>query len=119
MKCKSLLDAAFEVLLHFEVLCACHQTRVTNSQRYQTGDQASAAFMVDFGKRVVNMDPLQLFNLTGTDRKDVAFNVQQGQIYITAYVLDPAVTSTLTCVLFSGCACGLGVYPRCAGCLLC
>lgn len=52
--------------------------------------------MVDFGERVTGMDPLQLFTMTGTDRKDVVYNMEAGQIYITGYISNVSAPATVT-----------------------
>lgn len=75
--------------------CAA-QTKVTNSQRYQTASNASPSFLVDFGKRVLELDPTRLFIITGTDRTDVAYDVNTGRIFITAYVPDQTLRTTIT-----------------------
>ena len=50
----------------------------------------SPTIRVDFGGRVAQLDPLLLYNITGVNRTDVVYDVNNGVVTITAYV-DPAV----------------------------
>ena len=74
----------------------CFQTRITTSERFQTSDQASPSFTIDFGERVVQMDPTRLFNISGTNRTDIEFDVGSGRMFITAYILDTSVGTSIT-----------------------
>ena len=69
---------------------------MTTSQQFHSGSEASPGFVVDFGTRVVQMDPTKLFNISGTNRTDVALDVNAGRVYITAYVLNSTAPSTIT-----------------------
>lgn len=62
------------------------QTTVTSTQLKAVNNAAAPSFLVNFGGRVRQLDPLQLFTLQGTDRKDAVYDVQNGKVYITAYV---------------------------------
>ena len=41
---------------------------------------------VNFGGRVAQLNPLLLYNITGVDRTDVVYDVNNGIVKITAYV---------------------------------
>lgn len=71
------------------------QTRVTTAERFRTASQATPTFTINFGERVVELDPTRLFAITGTNRSDIAYDVSSGRIIITAYVLDPMVSTTI------------------------
>ncbi|KAK9800174.1 hypothetical protein WJX73_003425 [Symbiochloris irregularis] len=90
------------------------QTRVTNTQRYNMATSASPAFLVDFGERVTEVDPLQLFTMTGTDRKDVVYNVERGQIYITGFIANLSAPVTVTVSVAAGVTTDLAGNPNTA-----
>ena len=50
-----------------------------------TADNAPT-LTVDFGGRVAQLNPLLLYNITGADRTDVVYDVNNGIVKITAYV---------------------------------
>lgn len=45
-------------------------------------------FTIDFGGRVAQLNPLLLYNITGVNRTDVVYDVNNGIVTVTAYV-DP------------------------------
>ena len=46
--------------------------------------------------QVLQQDPLQLFNVTGTDRYDVVYAVDAGQLSLMLYILDPGVATPIS-----------------------
>ena len=70
------------------------QTTISSTEQKVVNNVAAPSFVLDFGGRVRQLDPLQLFTLQGTDRKDVVYDVQNGKVYITAYVPNPAQQTT-------------------------
>lgn len=67
-------------------LALCAQVAIT-SQQLVTASQGPT-ITINFGGRVTQLNPLLLYNLTGADRTDVVYDVNNGVVYITAYV-DP------------------------------
>ena len=72
------------------------QTTITSTQQKDVNDVAAPSFLVDFGGRVRQLDPLKLFTLTGSNRSDVVYNVAVGRVYVTAYVENPAQQTLFT-----------------------
>lgn len=44
------------------------QPTITSSAQYVVTHNPQPQFLVDYGEKVQQLDPLQLFNITGTDR---------------------------------------------------
>jgi hypothetical protein len=78
-------------------VCACLQTTVAVEGPHISA-QRMPQFRVDFGKRVVGLDPLSLFNISGTERSDVVYDVDNGVLHITAFVTNPAAPVHIRCV---------------------
>ena len=51
-------------------------------------DHTSPTITVDYGGRVVQLNPLLLYNISGASRTDVVYNVNEGIVAITVYVDD-------------------------------
>ena len=73
------------------------QTTITSSAMHAAGNDDAPGFLISFGTRVRQLDPLQLFSLTGTERKDVVYDVANGRISVTAYVDSSNETTPITC----------------------
>ncbi|KAK9809018.1 hypothetical protein WJX72_007977 [[Myrmecia] bisecta] len=78
------------------------QATITLKNAYQTDSVPDPAFLISFGKRVRAYDPTKLYTLTGTNRTDVAYNVDSGEIYVAAYVQDQAIGTTITVTVNDG-----------------
>ena len=72
------------------------QTTITCNNKHNAGANASPGFVISFGTRVRELDPLQLFTLSGTNRSDVVYDVASGQIFVTAYVQNLTEQTPLT-----------------------
>ena len=48
--------------------CLCMQPVITSSAEYVVTHNPRPQFLLDFGQKVQQLDPLQLFNFTGSDR---------------------------------------------------
>ena len=74
----------------------CHADHHHVYQRHDVNDIAAPGFLIDFGTRVRELNPLQLFTLEGTNRSDVVFDVVNGRISLTAYVLNTSAVAPIT-----------------------
>ena len=62
------------------------QTTVTTTQLVTSA--TSPTVTISFGGRVLELNPVKLYTLTGVDRTDTVYNVDTGTIYVTAYLPD-------------------------------
>jgi hypothetical protein len=53
-------------------------------------------FLIDFGEKVLELNPLKLFNLTGSSRADVVYEVEVGKIYLMVYPDDKEKEALIT-----------------------
>lgn len=53
-------------------------------------------FLVDFGDKVLELNPLKLVNVTGSNRTDLVYAVEEGKIYLMIYPDDPSEEATIT-----------------------
>ena len=87
------------------------QVHISCSERYLVTHNPSPTFLVDYGQKVLQFDPLQLFNISGTNRQacslskvtnyssqpyeatsahrtNVVYELNSGQVWVTAFVND-------------------------------
>lgn len=57
---------------------------------YVETNEPKLPFLIDFGEKVLELNPLKLFNLTGSSRADVVYEVEAGRIYLMVYPDDEA-----------------------------
>ena len=63
------LEHFLQGLLHHTQTGVCAlQPVITSSAKYVVTHNPQPLFLVDYGQKVQQLDPLQLFNITGTDR---------------------------------------------------
>lgn len=55
---------------------------------YGQDTQTSIPFFIDFTEKVLEDNPLKLFNVTGSNRTDAVYDVEKGQIFLKVYVDD-------------------------------
>ena len=60
------------------------QVKITSPQLVTSS--TSPTVKVDYGGRVTQLNPLLLYNITGADRTDVVYDVNNGVVLVTAYV---------------------------------
>jgi hypothetical protein len=77
---------------------------ITSSEKYFATSNPQPVFLIDFGGRVTPLNPLSLYNMTGTDRMDVVFDVTTGKVYIVAFVPDPGASADLIVSVGAGTA---------------
>ena len=52
---------------------------------YVETNEPKLPFLIDFGTKVLELNPLKLFNLTGSSRADVVYEVEAGRIFLMVY----------------------------------
>jgi len=70
---------------------------VTFESHYAETNEAHLPFLIDFSDKVLELNPLKLFNVTGSNRTDVVYAVETGKIYLMVYP-DYETSSTLITV---------------------
>ncbi|KAI3424051.1 hypothetical protein D9Q98_009414 [Chlorella vulgaris] len=57
--------------------------------KYATTDERRIPLLIDFGERVLQLNPLRLFSVTGFSRTDVLYEVLAGRVYLIGTIADP------------------------------
>jgi hypothetical protein len=73
--------------------------QITKSSSYSAYAQVTATkipFLIDFTEKVLEVDPLKLFNVTGANRTDVVYEPEAGRIYLMVYPNDVDESTTIT-----------------------
>ncbi|KAK9812889.1 hypothetical protein WJX72_005294 [[Myrmecia] bisecta] len=78
------------------------QVVIKSSEPYGVTNNPTPLFLVDFGEKVLEIDPLQLFNITGTNRTDVAYELNSGQIWVLAHISKPSMATQLRVTVNAG-----------------
>lgn len=63
------------------------QVTIQSGTGYTNGQSVTPSFTIDFGGRVASNDPSSLYTLSGANRTDVAYDIANGRVFITAYIL--------------------------------
>jgi hypothetical protein len=63
---------------------------------YVETNDAQMPFLIDFGEKVLELNPLKLFNLTGSSRADVVYEVEAGKIFLMVYPDDKEKEALIT-----------------------
>ena len=65
----------------------CVQVTIQSGTGYDNGQSVTPSFTIDFGGRVAANDPSALYTLSGANRTDVVYDIANGRVFITAYIL--------------------------------
>ena len=76
--------------------------------KYASTSQPRVPVLIDFGERVLQSNPLGLFNTSGMGRQDVIYDVVRGRVYLIASAPNPNVTAAMTGAWGAGLQGGLG-----------
>lgn len=79
------------------------QTAITSTEPKQVTGNPTPCFIIDFGERVVQLDPLTLFTIEGTSATDVVYDVNAGRVTIQAH-LPEGVAADVTVTVAAGAA---------------
>jgi len=63
---------------------------------YVETNDVEMPFLIDFGEKVLELNPLKLFNITGSSRADVVYEVEVGKIYLMVYPDDDEEETLIT-----------------------
>lgn len=66
------------------------QVEITSPQLVTSGTNPTVR--IDFGGRVAQLNPLLMYNVTGAERTDVVYDVDNGVVLLTAYVQEDQAT---------------------------
>ena len=55
---------------------------------YVESNRDELPFLIDFGQKVLELNPLKLFNVTGSNRTDVVYDVENGRVFLMVYPED-------------------------------
>ena len=69
---------------------------------YVETNDAELPFLIDFGEKVLELNPLKLFNLTGSSRADVVYEVEVGKVYLMVYPDDTAQSALIQVTVPAG-----------------
>lgn len=69
---------------------------VTFMSKFVETSDAQLPFVIDFGGKVLEQGPLKLFNVTGSNRTDVVYAVDEGIIYLMVYPPSTSTAATIT-----------------------
>jgi hypothetical protein len=69
---------------------------------YVETNDAELPFLIDFGEKVLELNPLKLFSLTGSDRADVVYEVEVGKIFLMVYPDDKEKEALITVTVPAG-----------------
>lgn len=70
--------------------------QITSNVEYAQVTDTKIPFLIDFGEKVLEEDPLGLFNVTGSNRTDLVYEVEEGKIYLMVYPDDEDKATTIT-----------------------
>ena len=89
----------------------------SSSECAQTNDK-KLSFLIDFGTKMLEINPLKLFTLTGTNRSDIVYSVEEGKIYVMAYPEDVDAVANISIAVNSGVATDASGTPNDAASLV-
>ncbi|KAK9840767.1 hypothetical protein WJX81_003336 [Elliptochloris bilobata] len=78
-----------------ELLGSEPQVAIHSTERYAVTNNPRPVFVLDFGGRLAALDPLLLFNISGTNRTDVVYDVAAGRVFVVTHVPNPATPADL------------------------
>lgn len=85
---------------------------VTFASHYIETNVAHLPFLIDFSDKVLELDPLKLFNVTGSNRTDVVYAVEEGKVYLMVYPDDDNVATEITVSVPAGVTTNAGGVPN-------
>jgi hypothetical protein len=65
------------------------QPAISAAEGYSSTDQRRIPLLIDFGERVLQLNPLRLFETSGLGRVDVIYEVLEGRLYLVGSVATP------------------------------
>ena len=79
---------------------------------YVETNEAELPFLINFGEKVLELNPLKLFNLTGSSRADVVYEVEYGKIYLMVYPDSQSTSALITVEVPAGVTTTSGGIPN-------
>ena len=90
---------------------------ISTTEKNQVIGNPNPVFVINFGERIVQLDPLSLFTIKGTTATDVVYDVDAGRVTVAAF-LPEGVAADVTVSVAAGAATDIVGNPCTAASLL-